>query len=79
MLKYKVILYLVLILSAFHCVGKKNIYANKAQTVSVNGVSRQESDEILQTLFEQIERPKYLYVHKWSENDAVLWDNRGKY
>ena len=61
----------------FAYVGKKNIYANKAQTVSVNGVSQQESDEILQILFDQVERPEYLFVHKWSKNDAVLWDNRG--
>lgn len=58
-------------------VGKKNIFANRGHTASVNGVSKEESDEILQILFDQVNLPQYLYIHKWADEDAVLWDNRG--
>ncbi len=56
--------------------GAKNIYANPAHTVSVIGKSMAESQEILDHLFRVIENPEFRYVHKWSDSDAVLWDNR---
>lgn len=56
--------------------GVHNIYANSGHTVRVLDVSDAESQQILQTLFDAINEPQFLYVHKWCASDAVLWDNR---
>jgi len=56
--------------------GNKSIYANIAHTIYVKGVSAEESTEILEVLFEIVNRPEYIYVHKWSKGDMVMWDNR---
>ena len=59
-------------------VGKKNIYANVGHTRAVFNVTNEESEEILGYLFNQVNNTKYLYIHKWREYDALLWDNRGE-
>lgn len=58
--------------------GKKNIFANRAHTISVNNVTAEESRNILENiLFRQVDDLKYHYTHNWRDGDAVLWDNRG--
>jgi taurine dioxygenase len=39
------------------------------------GMSRSESDELLQELVEHMLQPEYTYTHRWSADDALLWDN----
>jgi alpha-ketoglutarate-dependent taurine dioxygenase len=56
--------------------GKKNIYANRAHTVTVSGVSAEESEEILTALFSAVSQPAVRYEHRWRAGDALLWDNR---
>ena len=38
----------------------------------------EESEEVLNYLYNQVDDRKYLYIHKWKEYDALLWDNRGE-
>jgi taurine dioxygenase len=54
----------------------KVIFASEGHTDYVVGVSKEESDEILNFLFKHVDDPKYRYVHYWEKGDAVLWDNR---
>ena len=56
--------------------GKKNIFANPGHTASVNGVSAEESKELLDLLFAHVNQPQFIYSHPWEEFDGVLWDNR---
>lgn len=56
--------------------GRKNIYANPSHTSNVIGLSAEESDALLQTLFTHSQQDKYLYAHKWSDDDLIIWDNR---
>ena len=35
-----------------------------------------ESDAILQTLFEHAENRNHVYEHFWQLDDLVMWDNR---
>lgn len=52
------------------------LFASKMFTDSVVGLSRVESDQILDELFSYIESPKIRYEHKWQVGDFLLWDNR---
>jgi taurine dioxygenase len=56
--------------------GRKSIYVNRLMTIRINEVEKEESDEILDYLFNLIESPHNVYEHVWQVNDLVLWDNR---
>jgi taurine dioxygenase len=45
-------------------------------TVSIEGMSKTESEALLSILFDHQEQPKFVYEHLWRVNDLVLWDNR---
>eukprot|EP00595_Chromulina_sp_UTEXLB2642_P002059 CAMPEP_0196762998 /NCGR_PEP_ID=MMETSP1095-20130614/3202_1 /TAXON_ID=96789 ORGANISM="Chromulina nebulosa, Strain UTEXLB2642" /NCGR_SAMPLE_ID=MMETSP1095 /ASSEMBLY_ACC=CAM_ASM_000446 /LENGTH=198 /DNA_ID=CAMNT_0042115249 /DNA_START=287 /DNA_END=883 /DNA_ORIENTATION=+ len=55
---------------------KKMIFANEGHTDYIVGVSKEESDEILDYLFKHVDSEKYRYIHRWKPFEAVLWDNR---
>ena len=38
--------------------------------------SLEDSERILDRLWEHATQERYIYRHQWSENDVVLWDNR---
>ncbi|MDG2003110.1 MAG: TauD/TfdA family dioxygenase [Novosphingobium sp.] len=40
------------------------------------GMSEQESEELVTYLVRHMVEPRFVYRHHWSDNDAVLWDNR---
>jgi alpha-ketoglutarate-dependent taurine dioxygenase len=40
------------------------------------GMDAKESRELLDTLIGHSTQPKYVYSHKWSLGDLVIWDNR---
>lgn len=56
--------------------GEKSIYANPGHTASIEGLPDDESHDLLQILFDAVAKPEHIYVHKWSEGDALMWDNR---
>jgi taurine dioxygenase len=35
-----------------------------------------ESRDLLQMLFDTVERAQFVYEHRWRVGDLVLWDNR---
>jgi hypothetical protein len=47
-----------------------------AQTREIEGLPREESDAILQKLFDHQEQPKFVYEHVWRPADILMWDNR---
>jgi len=55
---------------------RKALYVNRLMTVAVEGMEEEESDALLNYLFDHQELPKFVYEHVWRVNDLVLWDNR---
>jgi taurine dioxygenase len=45
-------------------------------TESIVGLSSQESDDLLNMLFNHQENKKFMYEHIWSIGDLLIWDNR---
>ncbi|NKB20901.1 MAG: TauD/TfdA family dioxygenase [Alphaproteobacteria bacterium] len=56
--------------------GKKAIYVNRLMSILIEGLSGEESDEILNYLFDHIEKPEFVYEHVWTVGDMMMWDNR---
>jgi taurine dioxygenase len=42
----------------------------------IEGMAREEGEELIAWLQEFAVRPEFVYRHRWREGDAVLWDNR---
>jgi taurine dioxygenase len=57
--------------------GLPAIYVNPLITTEVNGVSEEESEGILNRLFDALDDPAFRYEHEWQVADTLLWDNRG--
>lgn len=56
--------------------GRRSLYLSRLMTRCVIGVDRHESDRLLDRLFAHIERPEFIYAHKWRAGDLLVWDNR---
>jgi taurine dioxygenase len=56
--------------------GRKALYVNRLMTQEIVGLPPEESRQILAVLFDHIERPEFIYEHKWRVGDVLLWDNR---
>jgi len=56
--------------------GRKALYVNRLMTREIEGLPREESDAILQRLFDHQEQPKFVYEHVWRPGDILMWDNR---
>ena len=57
--------------------GKPGIYVSPFTTSRVMGLSEDESEEIIEALVDQIEKPEFRWEHVWSVGDTLMWDNRG--
>jgi len=55
--------------------GRRFIAASRAVTKEVIGMDRAEFRPLLKALWAQMEQPEFIYRHKWSVGDTVLWDN----
>jgi taurine dioxygenase len=56
--------------------GRKALYVNRLMTVRIEGMPPQESDEVLDFLFNHQERREFIYEHVWRPGDLLMWDNR---
>ena len=56
--------------------GRKSFYFNSNRTDRIVGLEREESDALLDEVYERISRPVYQYNHEWRVGDLLLWDNR---
>lgn len=57
--------------------GRKVLYANPGYAIRINELPQDESDRILEYLFEHQLQPKYRYKFQWQEGDVLMWDNFG--
>ncbi len=56
--------------------GRKSLYISPAHTSHVVGMPRNESDALLDMLYEEATRPEFQYHHEWRVGDLVMWDQR---
>jgi taurine dioxygenase len=56
--------------------GRKSLYVNRLMTHHIEGLPEEESERILDLMFHTLERPEFIYEHRWRVGDLVLWDNR---
>ena len=56
--------------------GRIALYASRLLTTKIVELPQDESDEILDMLFDHCERPEFVYEHVWTPGDFVMWDNR---
>jgi taurine dioxygenase len=55
---------------------RKALYVNRLMTDHIVGLPIEESNEILNFLFDHAENPEFVYTHQWKVGDVILWDNR---
>jgi len=55
--------------------GKRALYVG-SHAGAIIGMSETEAKALITELIGFATRPENVYTHKWSEKDAVLWDNR---
>ncbi|MDH5927697.1 TauD/TfdA family dioxygenase [Vibrio lentus] len=56
--------------------GKETLYINEQFTRYINELDRQESDVLLNQLFEIARRPEFQVRFKWDKGTMAIWDNR---
>lgn len=56
--------------------GRRSLYVNRLMTHHIEGLATDESERILDRMFRTLERPEFIYEHRWRVGDLVLWDNR---
>ncbi len=56
--------------------GRKTLFVDRLMTARIEGMSAEESDAVLEQLYEIGERPDFIYEHVWRLGDFVMWDNR---
>jgi alpha-ketoglutarate-dependent taurine dioxygenase len=55
--------------------GRTLLYVSQQMTHHIDGVSPQESEELLEALFKHLYAPGKELAHHWRERDLVMWDN----
>jgi alpha-ketoglutarate-dependent taurine dioxygenase len=55
--------------------GRMCLYANPGYAVRINELPKEESDTILEFLFEHQTKREYRYANRWHEKDVLMWDN----
>jgi taurine dioxygenase len=56
--------------------GRKALYVNRLMTHHIEGLAAEESERLLGLMFDTLERPEFVYEHRWRVGDLLLWDNR---
>jgi len=56
--------------------GKQGLFVNYAFTARIAGLSKAESDLILNFLHQHIQRPEFIVRYRWKPGSLAFWDNR---
>jgi len=59
--------------------GRKGLYFDPGKIVSVEGLSEDESEALIEELTTYMIQPGGEYRHQWRKGDVVIWDNRCTY
>jgi taurine dioxygenase len=56
--------------------GRKAVYVNRLMTVKILDVPEDESERLLNLVWDHSEKREFVYEHVWRRGDLLLWDNR---
>jgi taurine dioxygenase len=56
--------------------GRRSLLVNRLMADSVVGVTREESDALIEQLCQATEQREHIYEHVWRVGDLLIWDNR---
>lgn len=56
--------------------GRRCLYLSEGYTTHIEGLPRDESDELLRQLNRHVLEPQFQHRHQWAPGDLVIWDNR---
>lgn len=56
--------------------GRRMIFVNRLFTSKINGLSQQDSDDLLTSLCDHLVQDKYICRFRWQQNSIAFWDNR---
>jgi taurine dioxygenase len=56
--------------------GRKAVYVNRLMTVKVLDIAQDDSERLLNAVYDHAERREFVYEHVWRVGDLLLWDNR---
>lgn len=59
--------------------GRKLLYFDQNKVLEIEGLSKTESDAIMDELTQFMADPPEQYRHQWRKGDIVIWDNRCSY
>ena len=56
--------------------GRKAVYVNRLMTAKVLDMPEDESERLLNAVYDHAEKREFVYEHVWRVGDLLLWDNR---
>ncbi|MBT5108997.1 MAG: TauD/TfdA family dioxygenase [Rhodospirillaceae bacterium] len=56
--------------------GRKSLYFDPGKILYIDGLEKQQSDDVIDELAERMLAPGAQYSHQWRVGDIVIWDNR---
>ena len=56
--------------------GKKALFVNSNFTTHIEGLTKSESDAILNMIYDHIATPEFHCRFQWRDNSVAFWDNR---
>jgi len=56
--------------------GRKALFVNRGFTTRIKGLSKLESDALLEMLWRHAETPEFHCRFRWQPNSIAFWDNR---
>ncbi len=56
--------------------GRKSLFISRHFTKYIVGMPGAESWALLDTLFNHLDEPRFIWTHDWRVGDLVMWDNR---
>lgn len=56
--------------------GRKGLFVNPQFTTQIVGLSKPESDSILNMLYAHCQKPEFQCRVRWQNGDVTMWDNR---
>ena len=56
--------------------GRTALYVSPHTISEIVGLSAEESRPILEEIYEFATQNRFVYEHRWTQNDVIMWDNR---
>lgn len=55
--------------------GRRSLYANPGYAMFIDGMPREQSDELLEMLFAHQVQERFVFTFQWTVGDVLMWDN----